>query len=216
MNGIALSLYVVTDRALSRGRSSEEVVRRAIAGGATVIQYREKELPDDAVAEEAARILRICRAAGVPLIVNDRVEVAARIGADGIHVGQGDLDPAAARRILGPRAIVGVSVHDAGEAREAAGKGADYLAANGVFPTATKTDLGAPLGLDGLARIAAATPLPVVAIGGLHAGNAAAAIRAGASGIAVVSAAVSAIDVEGACAELRRAVDAAMAGRESR
>lgn len=202
------TLYVVTDRSLSLGRGNEEVVRRAIAGGATMIQYREKSLTDDEMADEAARLLRVCRAAGVPLIVNDRVEVAKRTGADGLHVGQGDLDPAEARRILGPGALVGVSVHDAAEAREAERKGADYVGANGLFPTATKTDLGAPIGLDGLARIAAATSLPVVAIGGIHAGNAAAVVGAGAAGIAVVSAAVSADDIEGACARLLEAVAA--------
>jgi thiamine-phosphate pyrophosphorylase len=207
------ALYVVTDRGLSRGRENAEVVRRALAGGATMIQYREKSLPDDAMAEEAAHLLVLCRAAGVPLVINDRIDVALRVGADGLHVGQGDLDPGEARRRLGDGRILGVSVHDAGEARRAEALGADYIAANGLFPTASKTDLGAPLGLDGLARIAAATSLPVVAIGGIHAGNAASVVRAGAAGIAVISAVVSADDIEGACAVLRQAVVAGMAGR---
>jgi thiamine-phosphate pyrophosphorylase len=206
------SLYLVTDRGLSRGRSHEEVVRRAIAGGATLVQYREKKLPVDAMADEAARILRVCRERGVPFIVNDSLETARRIGADGLHLGQDDLDPAEARAILGEGFVIGVSVHDAREAEEAERKGADYVAANGVFPTASKLDLGTPLTLAGLSAIARATSLPVVAIGGIHAGNAADAIRAGAAGVAVISAVVSADDIEGACGALRAAIDAARGG----
>ncbi|HEY5996334.1 MAG TPA: thiamine phosphate synthase, partial [Candidatus Deferrimicrobiaceae bacterium] len=177
------------------------------------VQYREKNLPPDAMADEAARILRVCREGGVPFIVNDSLETARKTGADGLHLGQDDLDPAEARAILGEGVVIGVSVHDAEEAEEAEGKGADYVAANGVFPTASKTGLGAPLTLAGLSSIVRATTLPVVAIGGIHAGNAADAIRAGAAGLAVISAVVSADDIEGACGALRAAIDAARARR---
>ncbi len=200
------TLYVVTDRALSRGRSHGEVVRRAIAGGATLIQYREKNLSEDEMAEEASRLLRTCRAGGVPLIVNDSLEVARKSGADGLHLGQGDSDPGRARAVMGAGFLIGVSVHDAGEARKAEADGADYLAANGVFPTGSKSDLGAPLGLSGLAAIVGATSLPVVAIGGINAGNAADVIRAGAAGLAVISAVVSAAGIESACRSLREAI----------
>lgn len=207
------SLYVVTDRRLSRGRSHGEVVRRAIAGGATLVQYREKGLPHDEMVEAAAVLLRTCRAAGVPLIVNDSLDVARRIGADGLHLGQDDADPAKARALMGRRFVIGVSVRSAAEAVEAAAKGADYLAANGVFPTESKTDLGQPLGIEGLSAIVHATRLPVVAIGGISEGNAAEVIRAGAAGIAVISAVVSAEDIEGACGHLREAISVARFAR---
>lgn len=201
-----LSVYVVTDRGLSRGRTNEEIVRRAIAGGATIVQYREKSIPVEAMVDEARALVRICRMAGVPLIVNDSVEVALSSGACGVHLGQSDGNVKEARRILGDEAIIGVSVHDAAEAKVAEADGADYVAANGVFPTASKTDLGAPLGLDGVVKIVSSTALPVVAIGGVNEGNAESVVAAGASGVAVISFVVSADDVEGACATLRRAV----------
>ncbi len=206
MNRIDPRLYVVTDRTLSRGRNHGEVVRRAIAGGATLIQYREKNLSEEEMVEEASRILRTCRAGGVPLIVNDSLEVARKAGADGLHLGQGDGDPRRVRAVMGRGFIIGVSVHDAEEAREAEANGADYVAANGVFPTGSKNDLGPPLGLQGIASIVGATDLPVVAIGGINAGNAADLIRAGAAGLAVISAVVSAADIESACRSLRTAI----------
>jgi len=125
-----------------------------------------------------------------------------------VHLGQDDMPPEQARRLLGPDALIGVSVRTADEARQAELAGASYLAANGIWATVTKTDFGEPLGVDMLVRLARATRLPLVAIGGIHAGNAAEIRRAGASGIAVVSAVMAAPDPEAACRELRAAFGA--------
>jgi len=200
------TLYVVTDRGLSVGRGNPEVVRRALAGGATMIQYRDKAGGARSLVDEASALAALCRPAGVPFIVNDHLEVAREAGADGVHLGQSDLDPARARASMGDDFLIGVSVRDAAEAREAWEKGASYLAANGVFPTGSKFGLGAPLGIEGLRRIVEATSLPVVAIGGIDPRNAPAVIGAGAAGVAVISAVVSADDIEGACAALLAAV----------
>ncbi|NOY86937.1 MAG: thiamine phosphate synthase [Deltaproteobacteria bacterium] len=206
-----LTLYVVTDRGLSLGRTDQEVVRRAVAGGATVIQYRDKGAPGGEMVRKGRELARICRSGGVPLIINDRLDVALACGADGVHLGQDDLNPRDARKIAGEDFIIGVSVTTRDEALRARDEGADYLAANGVFPTATKTDLGtSPLGLEGLRTLAAATDLPLVAIGGIDASNAGDIIRAGASGVAVVSYVVHHEDIERRCGVL---LSAAAEGR---
>ncbi len=199
------TLYVVTDHALARGRSPQEVVRRALAGGATMIQYREKTAPFRAMAGQADALLHLCRAAGAAFIVNDFLDVALEVGADGVHLGQDDLDPARARRLGGERLIIGVSVRTPEQARAARDAGADYLGANGVYPTATKSGLGEPLGAAGLAALGA-VGLPVVAIGGIDEARAEEAVRAGAAGVAVVSAVVGAEDIEGACRALLAAI----------
>ncbi len=196
------TLYVLTDSRLSRGRDEMTVVRLALAGGATMIQYREKEASPGVQAERASALLALCRRAQVPFIINDHPEVALAAEADGVHLGQADLDPAHARRILGDDFIIGVSVRSPGEARAAQEAGADYLAASGVFPTPSKSDVGEPLGIEGLRGIVVATDLPVVAIGGIGAGNAAEVVRTGAAGVAVISAVVSADDIRAACAAL--------------
>lgn len=200
------TLYLVTDRGLSAGRSNAEVVRRALAAGVTLVQYREKAAGPRSLAGEAAALLDLCRAARVPFLVNDHLEVAREVGADGVHLGRSDLDPARARALMGDDFLIGVSVRDDREAREAEEKGASYLAANGVFPTGSKDGLGPPLGVEGLRRIAEATSLPVVAIGGIKPGNIPGVIRAGAAGVAVISAVVSADDIEAACTALLAAV----------
>ena len=197
-----LSLYVITDRRLSLGRSSEEIVERAIAGGATVIQLREKELPDRQLYEEGLRIKEIIGTRDVLFVVNDRVDLALALDADGVHLGQDDLPLAVARRLLGENRIIGVSVQTPEEAQEAEREGADYLAASGVFPTTTKPDVGAVLGIPGLKRIREATSLPLVAIGGINLANVKEVIGAGADGIAVVSAVTTASDVTARCREL--------------
>jgi thiamine-phosphate pyrophosphorylase len=201
------SLYVLTDNRLSRGRDDETVVLRALAGGATMIQYRDKEAPPGVRTERASALLALCRRVQATFIVNDHPEVALAAGADGVHLGQSDLGPAHARRILGEGHVIGVSVRSPQEARAARDAGADYLAASGIFPTGSKADMGEPLGLRGLRRIVEATDLPVVAIGGIAAGNAAEVVRAGAAGVAVISAVVSADDIEGACKAILVAVN---------
>ncbi|MGD8352938.1 MAG: thiamine phosphate synthase [Pseudomonadota bacterium] len=193
------TLYLVTDPDLSLGRSEEEVVRRAVEAGVTMVQYRDKDNSSRRMIEKARLLLVICRTAGAALIVNDRVDVAMASGADGVHLGQDDMELADARRIAGDKAIIGISVTTVEEARKAEAAGADYLGANGVFPTGTKTDLGEPLGLGGVSRLASATSLPLVAIGGINADNAGDILAAGADGVAIVSYIVSAENIEERC-----------------
>jgi thiamine-phosphate pyrophosphorylase len=207
------SLYLVTDSSLSRGRSSLEIVDAAISGGATMVQYRDKNATTRAMIEEARALLELCRARGVPFIVNDRADVALAVDADGLHVGQDDMPAALARRILGSGKILGVSAGNIEEALRAAAEGADYIGASPIFSTPTKPDAPRPMGLEGLRALARRIERPVVAIGGINAPNAAAIIGSGAVGIAVVSAIVSADDVEAATRELRSIVDRAKGGK---
>ena len=207
-------LYLVTDSGLSRGRSAALVVAAALRGGVTVVQYREKEGTTREIVEEASRIRRLCADAGVPFIVNDRLDIALAVEADGLHVGQDDLPAATARRLIGPARILGVSAGSTEEALAAQADGADYIGASPVFDTPTKPDTPPAVGMEGLRRMAAAVRVPVVGIGGMNAGNAGAIIAAGGAGLAVVSAIVSAEDVEAAARLIRRAVDAAMRDRE--
>jgi len=206
-------LYLVTDSGLSRGRSHALVVAAALRGGVTVVQYREKEGTTRQIVEEASRIRSLCADAGVPFIVNDRLDIALAVDADGLHVGQDDLPAAAARRLIGAGRILGVSAGSAEEALAAQAEGADYIGASPVFDTPTKPDAPPAVGVEGLRRMAAAVRVPVVGIGGMNAGNAGAVIAAGAAGVAVVSAIVSAEDVEAAARAIRRQVDAALAAR---
>ncbi len=196
------TLYVITDRAAALGRPLEEVVAAAIRGGATVVQLRDKDSSAGALVATGRLLLPVTRLAGVPLIVNDRVDVAMAIGADGVHLGQDDLPAAEARRLLGPGAILGVSASSVEEAVAAESAGADYLGVGSVFATGTKPDAGAPIGPGALSPIRAAVRIPVVAIGGVTGSNAAAAVRAGADGIAVVAAVMGAPDVEEAARTL--------------
>ncbi len=192
-------LYLVTDPDLSLGRSEGEIVRRAVAAGVTMVQYRDKNTSTRRMIEKTRQLSEICRSAGVALIVNDRLDVAMAGGADGVHLGQDDMDPGECREIAGDGIIIGVSVTTVEEVNNAERAGADYLGANGVFPTGTKTDLGEPLGLAGVSRLASAGSLPLVAIGGINGQNAEEIISAGADGVAAVSYIVSAEDIEGRC-----------------
>jgi thiamine-phosphate pyrophosphorylase len=200
------TLYLVTDAGLSQGRSHAEVVEAAIRGGVTVVQYREKSAPTRRMIEEAREIRQLCRAAGVPFIVNDRVDVALAVDADGVHVGQDDMPAAVARRLIGKGRILGVSAGNVEEARKAVVDGADYIGASPVFATPTKPDAPQAMGIEGLRKLARAVGIPVVAIGGMNAGNAASIMAAGAAGGAVISAIVAAPDVEAAARAIRAAV----------
>ncbi|MDR7544350.1 MAG: thiamine phosphate synthase [Armatimonadota bacterium] len=204
-----LSLYVITDRTLARGRPLEDIVAAAIRGGATMVQLREKEQPARQIVEMGRRLLAITRPAGVPLIVNDRVDVAMAIDADGVHVGQDDLPVADARRLMGPERIVGASAGTVGEAVAAEADGADYVGVGSVFATTTKPDAGEAIGPEAIAEIKAAVRIPIVAIGGISAANAAEVIHAGAQGVAVVSALMGADDVREAARRLAEVVRAA-------
>lgn len=205
-----LALYAVTDSAWLNGRALEDVVAEAIAGGATFVQLREKHGTHEERCDLARRVLAVCRAAGVPFVVDDDVACALAVGADGVHVGQSDTGCREAREALGPDAIVGVSAQTVEEARRAADDGADYLGVGAVFSTATKED-ATDVGLEGLAEVCAATELPVVAIGGLTAANLGELKGSGACGAAVVSAIFAASDPRAAAAELREAVEAMLA-----
>lgn len=208
------SLYLVTDSGLSRGRPMRGLVEAAIAGGVTVVQYREKSAPTRRMVEEAGELRALCRTHGVPFIVNDRVDVALAVDADGVHVGQDDLPAPLARRLIGPRRLLGVSAENLGQATAAEREGADYVGASPLFATPTKPDAAPPMGLAGLRALAAAVRVPVVAIGGLNEANVAAAIEAGARGVAVVSALMAAEEVEAAARALRAAVERARRGGE--
>ncbi len=215
-NPIDLRCYAVTDPELiaASGLTLAEAAAAAAAGGATAVQLRSKGAGGAALAAAAAGLLAVLRPLGVPLIVNDRVDVAVAVGADGAHVGQGDLPAAAARALLGPDAILGVSVKTPAEAAAAAATGADYVGVGAVFATGTKDS--SVIGLEGLRAVAAASRLPVVAIGGLGPARAGAAVGAGAAGVAAVGAVfgggAGGAPGEGARA-LRAAVDAALAAR---
>ena len=205
--GRALRVYVLTDRVLARGRSETDIARAALDGGATAIQLRWKQ---GSLAEAIAvgRAVRtVCRQHGALFIVNDRVDLALAVNADGVHLGEDDLPVAEARRLTGPDLVIGYSPSSVADADRAARDGADYLGVGPVFGTRTKPDAGEAIGLDGLRRMVAAVSIPVVGIGGITGANAAAVIGAGACGVAVISAVVGADDVAAAARELRVAVD---------
>ena len=203
------SVYVIADRAFGRGRPLEYLVTAAVAGGATMVQLREKEWPAGRVVEAGRRLLEITRRAGVPLIVNDRVDIALAVGADGVHLGPDDLPVADARLLLGSEKIIGASAATVEEALIAQAEGADYVGVGSVFPTSSKPDAGDAIGVEPLTRIKAAVGIAVVAIGGITHANAALAIRAGADGVAAISAVIGAKDVAGATRRLKEVVRAA-------
>lgn len=189
-----LRLYLVTDQALTRGRSLEDVVAAAVAGGVGCVQLREKALATGEFLAQALALKRLLAPVGVPLVINDRIDVALACGADGVHLGQSDLPPEEARRLLPPHVFIGWSVETPQDVRRAASLPVDYLGVSPVFATPTKTDTSPAWGLAGLRQVRAMTALPLVAIGGIHCGNAAEVLRAGADGLAVVSALCAADD----------------------
>jgi thiamine-phosphate pyrophosphorylase len=211
-----LSLYLVTDPEMTARRGLLETVAAAIAGGVTIVQLRQKDGPARLMAEAGRSLQALLAPHGIPLIVNDRVDVAQAIGADGIHVGQDDLPPAAARAMLGPDAIIGLSVTREEELGTFDSAVTDYVGLSPIFPTGTKSDAGPALGEAGFAALRRRLSCPVVAIGGITAANAARAIAAGADGIAVVSAICAAADPRAAARALRDAVDLALGTRRTR
>lgn len=200
------SLYVITDRQIQR-RTNLEVVEEAIAGGASVIQLREKHLSTRAFLEEALLLRECTKRHGVLFIVNDRVDIALASGADGVHLGPEDMPLEYARRIA-PHLVIGYSCDTKEEAQKAVQLGADYLGVGTVFPTTTKKDAGPPIGLERLREIAAAVTIPVVAIGGITLENVDDVLETGVSGVAVVSAIVGAPSVREATRAFRRKIDA--------
>ena len=202
----AMRLYAVTDSAWLGERTLATCVEQAIRGGATFVQLREKHASTDALVEQGRDLLALCRAAGVPFVIDDDVEAAARLGADGVHVGQSDVACAEARATLGPDAIIGVSAQTVEQALAAQEADADYLGVGALFSTSTKTD-AALVTKETLRQICSSVDIPVVAIGGLNAQTIATLAGTGVDGAAVVSALFAAKDVEAAARELRELLD---------
>ena len=195
-------LYVITDTTLSGGRSHEEIARLAIDGGADVIQLRDKMCSIPELVAMGKRIRVVTRRTGTLFIVNDRLDVAIACGADGVHLGQDDMQVSSARAIAPHDFLIGVSVGSRDEAQRAIKEGADYLAASPVFPTAQKT-ADKFCGLDGIHRISDGVDVPVIAIGGIGMHNVCDVMRAGADGVAVISAVVGQPDIRGAARALK-------------
>ena len=198
----AMTLYAVTDRAWVGKQSLYEQVESALKGGATCVQLREKELDDAGFLEEAKAIQALCKRYHVPFIVNDNVDIAIACNADGVHVGQEDMQAWDVRNRVGDAMIIGVSAHSVEEAQEAVRNGADYLGVGAMFSTSTKADVSV-LPVDTLKAICAAVEIPVVAIGGIHKENIMTLAGTGVDGVALVSAIFSAEDIEAECQELR-------------
>lgn len=201
-----LGLIVITSPG-GEGRGHLEVAEAALAGGCRAVQLRDKRMGDREFAGVALRVKELCRPRDALLFVNDRVDVAAAVGADGVHLGVADLAVADARRLLPPLALIGFSPEDEAEARLAVAEGASYLGIGPVEATPTKGDAGEPIGIEGLARWCGKRIAPVIAVGGIGARNAAAAMEAGAAGVAASSAITGAADMERATRELLAAVE---------
>jgi thiamine-phosphate pyrophosphorylase len=199
------TLYLVTDRRLAGVRPLPDLVAAAVRGGVTAVQLREKECATREFVELARTLKTLLAPLGIPLIVNDRVDVALAACADGVHVGQSDMDCRDVRRLLGPSAAIGLSV-ETPEQAAAAPPEADYLGVSPIFSTPTKTDVATEWGTEGLAALRRKSRRQLIAIGGIHCDNAALVIRSGADGIAVVSAICAAPDPELAARNLRREI----------
>jgi thiamine-phosphate diphosphorylase len=211
----ALRLYLCTDRVLSLGRPLGETISAAAAGGLTMVQLREMDATSREFYGIALELRALTRRLGIPLVINDRADIALAVGADGLHIGQSDLPLKKARQLAGRGMFIGISVGTVAEALAAERDGADYLGAGPVYPTGSKADAREAIGVRGLADICAAVRIPVVGIGGLKAGNAGEALCAGAAGVAVISAILSQPDIEAAARQLREALDRTAFDREA-
>lgn len=199
----AMLLYAVTDRGWTGKQTLMEQVESALKGGATCIQLREKELDEESFLKEAIEMKKLCDEYHVPFIINDNVDIAVKCGADGIHVGQSDMEAGNVRAVVGAKMIVGVSVQTVEQAVAAQEAGADYLGAGAVFSTTTKLD-AQDVSHETLKKICDAVDIPVVAIGGINKGNILELAGSGVDGVALVSAIFAADDIEKECVELRR------------
>jgi thiamine-phosphate pyrophosphorylase len=202
-------LYVITDETVGRGRSHAELATQAVDGGADVIQLRDKRLPAPDLLEAATAIRKITRDSGALFIVNDHLDLALRVGADGVHLGAADIPLPEARSLSPPSFIIGASVGSVAGALRAEAAGADYVALSPTFATGSKSDAGPGLGLSVLSAIRVAVSVPLIAIGGINAGNVADVIAAGADGVAVISAVVGVDDLTAAARDLRARIAAA-------
>lgn len=192
MRKIDLGLYLVTDRHLSKGRDIVEIVEQACQEGVTVVQLREKDISTKEFYDLAQSLKKCLSNYKVPLIINDRIDIALAVDAEGVHIGQSDMDPVVARRLIGDDKILGLSIENEKQAYEANSLDIDYIGLSPVFSTNTKLDTAPELGLSGIKKITSISKFPAVAIGGINVNNTASIIKAGADGIAVVSAIVSA------------------------
>jgi thiamine-phosphate diphosphorylase len=206
-------VYVITDEELRPGRTHRSVAEAAVAGGARLVQLRDKRRSTPELLGIARDLLEITQPAGALLIINDRVELARISGADGVHLGVGDASPAEARAVLGPEAVIGFSPETEEDALAARDAGADYLGVGAIYGTGTKADAGPPVGTARITRLRELTGLPVVAIGGITAERIPEVLAAGASAVAVVSAVVAAADPEAATRSLCAVVEACGARR---
>lgn len=195
------SIYLVTDEACLHGRPLLECVEEALAAGVTLVQYRAKAADGGVLYAEACKLKELCDKYNVPLIINDRLDIALAVGAAGVHLGQDDLPCAVARRLLGEDFIIGVSAHNQAEAVQAVSEGADYLGCGAVFGTATKHDV-AKLGLENLCAIRKAVAVPMVGIGGITADNYAEVLATGANGASIVSGILAQEDIGAAVKKL--------------
>lgn len=218
---VDIRLYGLVDPQIAAGRSLAELARAAADGGTTLIQLRAKELSTRDMVREAKAIRAALAGTGVPLLINDRVDVALAAGAEGVHLGADDMELTDARRLLGPGAIIGATLKKAGELPYLASTAIDYACIGGIFGTVHKDNPDAPLGLEGLASLRreatrALGNLPIGAIAGIHAGNAASVIAAGADGVAVIGALFSGADPKAAAYELRGIVEDALSLAKAR
>jgi thiamine-phosphate pyrophosphorylase len=219
MNPVDLRLYAIVDPENAGGKSLADLAGQVGRGGATLVQLRDKLSDTRPFIEHARAIQAALKPYGVPLLINDRVDVALVVGADGVHVGQTDMSVADARRLLGPKAIIGLSLKSMEHIAAAPLDLLDYVAIGGAYATTSKETTTAPVGLDGFrARVAAmrarSQRMPIVAIAGINAGNAAGIVAAGVDGVSVISALSKPADSETAARELRGVVDAALAKRK--
>ena len=201
-------LYVILDRAAARGRDLLTILDATLAGGCRLVQLREKEWPSGRLLPLAERLRDRCRQAGATFIVNDRLDLALALGADGVHLGQDDLPPAAARPLLRPGMILGLSTHSLEQARAAQAAGADYVAVGSMFPTGTKPDFQL-VGPELIGKLRGEISVPLIGIGGITHDNVAQVIHAGADGVAVISAVCAAPDPEAATRRFLGAIESA-------
>jgi thiamine-phosphate pyrophosphorylase len=209
MRPIDLSLYYITDASLSAERGLVATTLGAVAGGATIVQLRDPAAKGRALVEQARALVAALRPLGVPLIVNDRADIALAAGADGVHVGQDDLPPQAVRAIMGADAIVGLSITDVGQMADVPWDAVDHIGVGPVISKGVKLDASEPMGFAGLAACVRVSRKPVVAIGGMTAETVPYVVASGADGVAVVAAIAGAPDSEAAARRIRHALDVA-------
>ncbi|MBK5721169.1 thiamine phosphate synthase [Dysgonomonas sp. Marseille-P4677] len=202
-----LSLYLVTDRSLSLGRPLEDVVEEAVKGGVTMVQLREKDCSTKDFYDLAVRLKACLKQYNIPLIINDRLDIALACDAEGLHIGQSDMPYTIARKLLGKDKIIGLSVESISDAIDANKLDVDYIGISPVFSTSTKTDTALAFGLDGVRQISQISEHPSVGIGGINIKNAKDIILAGADGLSVVSAIMSATDPKESAIQLRKIID---------